>query len=133
MDRVFITGGSGFLGSCLARRLIGAGQDIHLLLRPGTDLWRLGDLEGRFTTHWGDLRNAEAVKKAVSTCKPAVTYHLATHGAMGSQNDRATVLGTNVLGTANLLDALRPYEYRTLVHVGSSSEYGHKAAPIRED
>jgi nucleoside-diphosphate-sugar epimerase len=133
MDRVFITGGSGFLGSCLARRLIDAGRDVHLLLRPGTELWRLADLEGRFTPYWADLRNAEAVKKAVSTCKPTVTYHLATHGAMGSQSDHEGILGTNVLGTANLLDALRPHDYQTLVHVGSSSEYGHKAAPIRED
>jgi nucleoside-diphosphate-sugar epimerase len=133
MDRAFITGGSGFLGSCLARRLVAAGHDVHLLLRPGTDLWRLADLDGRFTLHWADLQVSEAVKKAASICKPTVIYHLATHGAIGSQNDRASVLGTNVLGTANLLDALRPHDYEALVHVGSSSEYGHKAAPIRED
>jgi nucleoside-diphosphate-sugar epimerase len=93
----------------------------------------LADLEGRFTPHWGDLRNAKALKQAVSNCKPTVIYHLATHGAIGSQCDRARVLSTNVLGTANLLDALRPHDYQTLVHVGSSSEYGHKALPIRED
>ena len=132
MDRVFITGGSGFLGRCLAQRLIGAGQDVHLLLRPGTERWRLTALEGRFTPHWGDLRNAQAVKQAVSNCKPTVIYHLATHGAIGSQGDREGILATNVLGTANLLDALRPHDYQILVHVGSSSEYGHKAAPIRE-
>jgi nucleoside-diphosphate-sugar epimerase len=133
MDRVFITGGSGFLGSCLARHLIAAGQDVHLLLRPGTERWRLADLEDRFTPHWGDLRDAKTVKQAVSTCKPAVIYHLATHGAIGCQSDRDSVLSTNILGTANLLDALRPHDYRALVHVGSSSEYGHKTGPIRED
>jgi nucleoside-diphosphate-sugar epimerase len=133
MDRVLITGGSGFLGSCLARRLIAAGQNVNLLLRPGTALWRLTDLDGQFTPRWADLRDAESVTKGVSACKPNVIYHFATHGAIGSQRDRAAVLSTNILGTANLLDALHPHEYRTLVHVGSSSEYGHKAEPIRED
>src|SRR5207244_6176060 len=36
-------------------------------------------------------------------------------------------------GTANLLDALDGHDYRSLVHTGSSSEYGHKDAPMCED
>jgi nucleoside-diphosphate-sugar epimerase len=132
-ERVLITGASGFVGACLARDLIAEGHHVHLLLRPEANLWRLAGLEGRYTRHPTDLRDARAVRDAVFECRPEVVYHLATHGAYHSQKDRTTILATNLLGTANLLDALRSYDYRRLVNVGSSSEYGHKDQPMRED
>ena len=68
----------------------------------------------------------------MNSCKPEVIYHLATHGAYPNQKDRATILNTNLIGTANLLEALERHEYRRLVHAGSSSEYGHKLLPMCE-
>jgi nucleoside-diphosphate-sugar epimerase len=132
-ERVLITGGSGFIGACLAHDLVGEGHDVHLVLRPEAKTWRLAGLEGRTTAHAGDLRDAASLRRAVADCRPDVIYHLATHGAYPSQRDRATILATNLIGTANLLDALEGHDYRALVHTGSSSEYGHKAAPMRED
>jgi nucleoside-diphosphate-sugar epimerase len=131
-QRVLITGGSGFIGACLARRLISAGQDVHLILRPEANLWRLEGLEDRYTTHSADLLDLPALKEAVSACQPQVVYHLATHGAYAFQQHRSTILSTNLLGTANLLDALEDCCYEALVNVGSSSEYGHKYGPMRE-
>ena len=72
------------------------------------------------------------VRAAVAACRPEVIYHLATHGAYPAQRDRATILATNLLGTANLLDSLNGCDYRALVNVGSSSEYGHKDGPMHE-
>jgi nucleoside-diphosphate-sugar epimerase len=132
-ERVLITGASGFVGACLARDLIALGHAVHLVLRPEANLWRLAGLEGRYTRHPADLRDARAVREAVYRCRPEVIYHLATHGAYAFQKDRATILATNLLGTANLLDAVRAYDYRRLVNVGSSSEYGHKDRPMCED
>jgi transketolase len=128
-----VTGGSGFIGACLARRLIAAGHKVYLLLRPEAQTWRLRELEGQYTPLWADLRDADGLRQAVRSCRPEVVYHLATHGAYPTQRDRATILATNLLGLANLLDALAGTDYRALVHTGSSSEYGHKAAPMRED
>ena len=132
-ESVFVTGAAGFVGACLARDLIAAGQQVHLLLRPGSRPWRLAGLEGRYTSHPADLRDAESVRRAVRACPPAVIYHLAAHGAYPTQRDRAAILASNVLGTANLLDALDGQEYRMFVNVGSSSEYGHLDRPMRED
>jgi nucleoside-diphosphate-sugar epimerase len=132
-ERVLVTGGSGFIGACLARRLIAAGHDVHLLLRAEANTWRLRGLEGRYTPQPADLRDADALRRVVRACAPEVVYHLATHGAYPSQRDRSAILATNLLGTANLLDALAGSDYRALVHTGSSSEYGHKDAPMRED
>jgi nucleoside-diphosphate-sugar epimerase len=131
-ERVLITGGSGFLGACLARNLVAEGLDVHLLLRPQFSCWRLKNLAGKYTPQWADLRDADAVKRAVAACRPEVVYHLATHGAYPSQEERGAILATNLLGTANLLDALQGHDFRALVHSGSSAEYGHKDGPMRE-
>jgi nucleoside-diphosphate-sugar epimerase len=132
-ERVLITGGSGFLGACLAYDLVAQGNDVHLLLRPAYNAWRLQGLAGRFEAHWADLCDPDAVKRAVAACRPEVVYHLATHGAYHFQKDRRAILATNLLGTAHLLDALDGQDYRALVHTGSSSEYGHKDGPLREN
>ncbi len=131
-ERVLITGGSGFIGACLARDLVAAGHDVHLILRSESNTWRLTGITGQYTPHWADLRDAEAVGKAVRSSRPEVIYHLATHGAYHFQKDRAAILTTNLLGTANLLDALEACDYQALVNAGSSSEYGHRNGPMRE-
>jgi nucleoside-diphosphate-sugar epimerase len=131
-ERVLITGGSGFIGACLVRDLIDAGQEVHLVLRPSSNLWRLTGIEGRYTSHAADLRDAAALRQIVDKCKPRVIYHLAAHGAYPFQKDRAAILTGNILGTANLLDALDGHNYRAFIQTGSSSEYGHKKGPMRE-
>jgi nucleoside-diphosphate-sugar epimerase len=103
-----------------------------LLLRAESQTWRLAGLEGRFIPHWADLRDGPALRRVVAASNPEVIYHLATHGAYPRQNDRAAILATNLLGTANLLDALDGHDYRMLVNAGSSSEYGHKTGPMHE-
>src|SRR5437660_10253882 len=100
-ERVLITGASGFIGACLARDLIAAGHEVHLLLRAEAKTWRLADLNGQYLAHPGDLRDGQAVRKAVAACRPEVVYHLATHGAYPSQKGRVAILETNLLGTAN--------------------------------
>jgi nucleoside-diphosphate-sugar epimerase len=132
-ERVLVTGGSGFIGACLVRELIAEGQDVHLLLRGESQTWRLAGLAGRYTRHEADLRDRESVRAAVRACRPEVIYHVASTGTFPFQRDRAAILSANILGTANLLDALEGHEYRALVHTGSSSEYGHKDKPMRED
>jgi nucleoside-diphosphate-sugar epimerase len=132
-ERVLVTGGSGFIGACLVRELIAAGRDVHLMLRPESQTWRLTDVEGGYTRHDADLRDAEAVRSAVRASRPDVIYHLAATGTFHFQCDRAAILTVNVLGTMNLLEALESQDYRALIYTGSSSEYGHKDRPMRAD
>jgi nucleoside-diphosphate-sugar epimerase len=131
-DRILITGGGGFIGANLARAEVRTGNEVHLFLRPETKAWRLTGIVGRFVHHTGDLRDPSAVRRAVAAVRPDVIYHAAAHGTFPTQADRAAVVETNLTGTAHLLDALAGHDYRALVTVGSSSEYGHKDGPMRE-
>jgi nucleoside-diphosphate-sugar epimerase len=130
-ERVLVTGGSGFIGACLVRELIADGQDVHLMLRPESQKWRLAGVEGRYTRHDADLRDGAAVRSAVRASRPDVIYHMATTGTFHFQSDRAAILTVNVLGTMNLLEALESQDHRALVYTGTSSEYGHKDRPMR--
>src|SRR5438094_587236 len=119
---VMITGGSGFLGACLARNLIAEGQEVHLLLREGSNTWRLAGVEGQYIVHRADLCDVNSLRRAVASCRPEVIYHLASYGVYPIQKERALVLSTNLLGFSNLLDALKDHDYQALVNAGTCWE-----------
>lgn len=128
-----VTGGTGFVGANLVRRLLEEGHETHLLVRPGCDRWRLADLEGDVRWHVVALEDGEATAAALSSIGPRWVFHLAAHGAYSSQRDVRAMVSTNVLGTVNLVEAAVRTGVESLVHTGSSSEYGFKAQPPGEE
>lgn len=131
--RVLVTGATGFVGSCLTRRLVETGAEVHIFSREGSDRWRLTGLSGNLTEHRVDLRDREAVMTAVAKVRPAAVCHLATHGGFASQRERSVILESNFLGTANLLHACERVGVNSFINTGSSSEYGTKRSPMREE
>ena len=121
-----MTGAGGFVGASLARRLLAEGHDVHVLLRGGSDTWRLKDIRGALAVHEADLRNANAVCAAVRASAPDWIFHLAAHGAYSWQTDAQGIFESNALGTLHLLDACVRRGFDAFVHAGSSSEYGLK-------
>jgi nucleoside-diphosphate-sugar epimerase len=130
--RTLVTGAAGFIGANLARRLADEGQDVHLVVRPGSDPWRLEGLGGHVALHEVDLTDADAVGRLVRTVAPEVVFHTAAHGAYPAQSDVRRMLAVNVHGTVNLLLACVEHGFRSFVHTGSSSEYGFKDHPPLE-
>ena len=133
LKRALVTGGTGFVGANLVRRLLAEGHEVGLLVRKGHDPWRLADVSGR--VHWieASLEERAALSAVVADFRPGWVFHLAAHGAYSWQNDPRSILTTNVLGTANLLDACLAIGFEAFVNAGSSSEYGFKDHPPRED
>jgi nucleoside-diphosphate-sugar epimerase len=130
--RVLITGGGGFVGARLVRACLAAGDDVALIVRPESNPWRLADVLAQLMVFRVDLRDSAAVGRAVAASAPEIIYHLAAHGVYPRQQERAEMLTTNVLGLANLLDALTDRDYRAFIHAGTGAEYGPVARPIRE-
>lgn len=129
---ILVTGASGFVGGALVRRLVGEGKEVHLLLRGGSSRQRLEGLSG-LRIHEADLRNAARVAGIVAEIRPGIIYHCAVYGGFSSQSDTSAIFDTNLMGTINLLQACERVGFDLFVNTGSSSEYGIKNSPMRED
>lgn len=130
--RILITGASGFVGSCLVRRLVKDGYEVHIFTRKESNRWRLADLPGPVTDHQVDLRDVAGVEKAVTRVKPEIIYHLATYGGLSFQNCIQGIFQSNLMGTVNILQACEKVGFNYFVNTGSSSEYGIKSVPMKE-
>jgi nucleoside-diphosphate-sugar epimerase len=129
---ILITGGAGFVGSCLARQLADSDNRVGLLVLEQEDLWRVNDILSSLSILKADLRDYSAVSRQVREFAPDVVFHLATYGGMSGQNNDNRIVETNILAAANLLLALRETDYNAFVNVGSSSEYGLMDKPMAE-
>lgn len=129
---VFITGAGGFVGANLTRKLCSLGLDVHIIVKPESNLWRLEDIKKKINIHRGDLLNKKRLSILLVRINPNIIYHLATHGAYSFQNDTKKIIDVNIIGTINLLDAAKKINYDSLVLTGTSSEYGFKKHLMRE-
>ena len=131
--RALVTGGTGFVGANLVRRLLREGCEVHLLSRAGSQDWRVHDVAGQVRRHEVDVQNREGVRSAVREVRPDWVFHLAAYGAYPYQTDLDRIVSTNVTGSTALLDACAEFGVEAFIQTGSSSEYGFKDHPARED
>lgn len=130
--KYLITGATGFVGSCLLRKLIEDEQEVDIIIRRQSNIWRIKDLLHKVKIHYLDLSSDKELLNIFKTSKPDVIYHLATQGAYSYQNDPDQIIKTNILGTWNMIKASLPLDYELFVNTGSSSEYGSKTSVMKE-
>jgi UDP-glucuronate 4-epimerase len=131
--RVFITGTAGFIGFHLARRLLEQGHEV-VGFDGVTDYYdpqlkraRLALLGafGSFTPVEGMLEDVERLRRAVALADAEVVVHLAAQaGVRYSLEAPQSYIQSNIVGTANLLEALRHNKPRHLIFASTSSVYG---------
>jgi nucleoside-diphosphate-sugar epimerase len=122
-----ISGGAGFLGLHLARRLLADGHDVRTL-----DVVPLDDaeLERSVDERRGDIRDRESVRKLVDGAD--VVVHAAA--ALPIQASRESIRSVNVGGTENVLRAGNEAGVRRVVFISSTAVYGvPEKHPIEED
>ncbi|MEI3846446.1 MULTISPECIES: NAD-dependent epimerase/dehydratase family protein [unclassified Microbacterium] len=136
-NHVLITGGAGFIGSRLARRLVAAGSTVTVLdalipqvhgADPATTSPLLRSLDGIATVIHGSVTSVEALREAIAGAD--VIVHLAAETGTGqSMYEIDRYVEANVGGTAKLLDVLANEEHsvRRLVIASSRSIYGEGA------
>ncbi|MEM1112367.1 MAG: NAD-dependent epimerase/dehydratase family protein [Pseudomonadota bacterium] len=129
--RVLVTGGSSFIAASLVRRLLELGAEVNLLVRQGSSLWRLAELQQQCAVCKGDIADRDAVLQAVSAASPGVIFHLAT--ARGSELPASQYISTSINAAAYLLEGLKlqPSPPR-LVVAGSSMEYAPGTGAMTE-
>ena len=108
---VLVTGDTGFKGSWLTTWLLNLEAKVIGLsngIPTEPSMYKVLDLEKRITHHTIDIRNASEVAILIQKTKPDFVFHLAAQAIVSrSYQDPLETIQTNVLGTANILDALR--------------------------
>lgn len=131
----FVTGGSGFIGTALVRRLVAGGCEVHALARSDASATAVEALGARAAR--GALDDPAAMTSGAEGCEAA--FHLAAH--LGQWGDRKEFLRDNVTGTENALEACRRAGVRRFVHCGTEAALlagrplveADETAPLRPD
>ena len=122
---VLVTGHTGFLGSwlCAWLRMLGAGV-CGYSLPPPTEPSMFGMLDLDIDDARGDVRDHESVLRRAQSCRPDAIIHLAAQPLVRrSYREPVATFETNVMGTANVLDAARTAGAKSCVVMTSDKCY----------
>lgn len=125
MGRTLVTGGTGFIGSHVARAVAARGDELRLLLRKDARVEHLADLDYRRVT--GDITDRRAVRRAVKGMDRV--FHVAGTTSL-RRRDRDRVFAVNLGGTRNVLEAAFDLGVERVVHTSSVAAIG--PAPARK-
>jgi UDP-glucose 4-epimerase len=131
--RVLVTGGSGFIGAHLVRRLLDLDCDVVAQVRRQSDRWRIAEVADSLELVQADLAALEPDTLAAALAGVEVVFHLAAAGVHpAAEEDAPAIVQTNVVGTLRLLEAARSAGVTRFVNCGSCFEYG-PGADLDED
>jgi nucleoside-diphosphate-sugar epimerase len=111
----FVTGGSGFIGGALVRRLVAEGSRVRALARSDSSAAVVEALGAEPVM--GDLSDRGAMEAGAAGCDTA--FHLAAH--LGTWGKREDFVRGNVEGTENTLEGCRAAGVRRFVHCGTEA------------
>jgi UDP-glucose 4-epimerase len=124
MDKIVVTGGAGFIGSTLVRKLLEQHEVVDVIdnLLTGHQ-HNLREVTDRVRLHTVDIRDAAAIQPLIKGA--ATVYHLAAIPSVPrSIDDPVPSHQINIDGTFNVLRAAAQGGVRRLVYAASSSAYG---------
>jgi UDP-N-acetylglucosamine/UDP-N-acetyl-alpha-D-glucosaminouronate 4-epimerase len=131
--RVLVTGGAGFIGSNLVRRLLELGDEVRVLDNFSTGgRPNLAEIADEIEVVEGELRSYERVHNATRGVE-LVFHQGALPSVPRSVQDPLTTGAVNVEGTLNVLLAARDEDVRRVVFASSSSVYGNSGTLPRTE
>ena len=134
MEKILLTGASGFIGQELEKRLLERkGTEIHELhemeryMTGRYDNYRnLKKEEGSATKHYVDLKDYHVVRNLIKTIEPDYIIHLAAISPVSySYENYLEVTEVNYLASVNLAESARKLDnFKQFIFAGTSEEYG---------
>jgi len=117
--RAFVTGGTGFIGGAVVRRLLQCGHEVNALVRPGADTRQLDGLPVSLVT--GDLRDRACLRRGMEGCE--WIFHVgALYSYWGYTWEEFQ--DTNVDGVRRVIQAAAAAGARRIVHTSSIAALG---------
>ena len=135
--RVLVTGHTGFKGSWLSLWLTRLGAEVvgfSLEIPTQPSLFEMARLDSLLDSHFGDVADLGVVERVIESSAPDVVVHLAAQSLVApSHNDPLGTYLTNVMGTVNLLEAIRRHPSPAVALVVTSDKcYENSPTPHRE-
>lgn len=126
MEKVLVTGGTGFIGAELVPRLQKEGYEVEVLERYVTGRYKL-DKNVDYALYYANLTDYPAVRKIVRDSQPDYVVHLAAVSAVAFSYEHYIEVGeTNYLGTVSLAESCyrEVPHFKQFISAGTSEEYG---------
>ncbi len=135
--RAFITGITGFAGSHLAEYLLQANIDVYGIIRWRSKDGNIEKIRSKIHFEEADLLDAHSLNATIKKVQPDFIFHLAAQSyVVSSWASPVNTLEVNIIGSANLFEAVRNAELNVPIQIAcSSEEYGMvypEEIPIKE-
>lgn len=127
MNKVLITGSTGFVGQHLARHLLSLGTyKVHGTYRSESSLSLFDDVKDKITFSHSNLDNAEDVERIIADIQPDFLFHLAAQASPAvSFKSPLNTLTNNITSELHILEAIRNHSKHTrLLSVATGEMYG---------
>lgn len=135
--KALITGIAGFVGSHMAELLLARGYEVYGLCRPRSKMDHIESIKSKLHLEDADLLDSHSLYTTISSIKPDYIFHLAAQSFVPtSWGSPAVTLEVNIVGSANVFEAVRQARIDPVIQIAcSSEEYGLVHAdevPIKE-
>ena len=132
MMKVFVTGGSGYIGSVVVKRLVERGYDVTVF--DNLERGHRCNVDPAAKLIVGDLRNAAEIDAAMESVRPDAVMHFAAYALVGeSMADPMMYFRNNVGGGVNLLAAMEKTGCTRIIFSSTCATYGQpETLPIEE-
>jgi threonine 3-dehydrogenase len=118
-----VTGGTGFIGSIVAKLLLDAGQAVATFdLRPNSPV--LESYGTQWTHIQGNLGNLGEVLTAIETCRPDRIFHLGALLSTPSEENPQASFSANVMGIQHVLEGARLFGVRQVIYSSTIGTFG---------
>ncbi len=131
--KIFLTGGAGYIGSVTTEQLLNQGHRVTVF--DNLERGHLDAIDPRAKFVRGDLRDRDAVRKAVRAAKPDAVMHFAAYALVGeSMQDPYMYFRNNTTGVLYLLEAMHAAGVKKIIFSSTCATYGQPdKMPMTED
>lgn len=126
MGKLLITGATGFIGSNLSRKLLAEGEEVHIIVRPGSNLDNIDDIKDSLKLFEYDGEDIDSLIEYFIKEKFEMVYHLASLFIAEHKPEQISALiNSNVNFGTHLLEAMSKSGVKRMINTGTSWQHYH--------